>query len=45
MRLSKLDIPCYGKKSNKSMVHSNDAIYGKEVVCTYYTQHYQYTHM
>ena len=37
MRLSELGVPYYGKKSNNSMVHSNDATYGKEVACTYYT--------
>ena len=29
MKLSKLGIPCYGKKSNDSIVHSNDATYSK----------------
>ena len=29
MKLSKLGIPCYGKKSNDSIVHTNDATYSK----------------
>ena len=29
MELSKLGIPCYGKKSNDPIVHYNDATYSK----------------
>ena len=29
MKLSKLGIPYYGKKSDDSIVHSNDTTYGK----------------
>ena len=51
VNLSKLGIPYYGKKSNHSIVHSNDATYIKlhEPIVNYnynYTYiHYKYTHI